>query len=388
MKGLIVACLLAGCALGSSHSGGGGDDDGPGGGGGGGGDGGGSGSQGSGDGGSNPVTGVTCTDITGISGIAKAIECVPAGMEGKTGTPAPLVIALHGYTQTAEEFKNTTEWHALAGHYHFYVAFPQTNNDLVNAGGRPAAWKWWRDFSAWTRTSFNQHFKPINDTVEKMKSLHNIDPDRIFIAGLSAGGYMTTLMLACFPDIYAAGAVFSGGAHNCDLKCTDSNKQQDWTRPVGYKAPTAADVKAAYSTWWNDATKRKPRVILFHGSLDQAVKPINLDDAMRQWTGALGIDQTPDNASLGLPTQLGGYDYKVYAQNGKPAVATVLMSDLGHGFPVKPGTATDEGGTDPYPTQVAADCSPVSDPSCKQDWTNTGGVYGAYWAAKFFGLIP
>jgi poly(hydroxyalkanoate) depolymerase family esterase len=381
MLRVMLVSALVGCALGGTNPGDDPGDDTSGGG-----DGGGQGSGG--DGGGEPVTGVTCGEATGISGIAKVVTCVPTGMEGKTGTPAPLVIALHGYTQTADEFKTTTEWHALAARYKFYVAFPQTNGDLVNAGGRPAAWKWWRDYSAWTRTSFNQHYKPINDVVEKMKATHDIDPARVYIVGLSAGGYMTTLMLACFPDIYAAGAVFSGGAHNCDLKCTDSNKQQDWTRPPTYQPPTAADVKNAYATWWNDATKRKPRVILFHGGLDQAVKPINLTDAMRQWTGALGIDQTPDNASLGLPTQLGGYEYKVYAQNGTPAVATVLMPNLGHGFPVKPGTALDEGGTDPYPTQVAADCSPVTDPSCKQDWTNTGGVYGAYWAAKFFGLAP
>ena len=91
---------------------------------------------------------------------------------------------------------------------------------------------------------------------------------------------------------------------------------------------------------------------------------------------------------LGEPTQLGGYEYKAYAYQGKVGVATVLMANLGHGFPVKPGSATDEGGTDPYPTQVASDCNPVNDPSCHQDWTNTGNVYGAYWAARFFGLIP
>ena len=38
--------------------------------------------------------------------------------------------------------------------------------------------------------------------------------------------------------------------------------------------------------------------------------------------------------------------------------------------------------------KVAADCSPTTDPNCHQDWTNTGAVYGPYWAAKFFGLIP
>jgi poly(hydroxyalkanoate) depolymerase family esterase len=322
------------------------------------------------------------------TGLGAVLECVPAGMAGKTGTPAPLVVALHGYTQTAAEYKDTTEWHVLAGRYRFYVVFPQTQADLVNAGGRPAAWKWWRDFAPWTRQSYNQHFAPIVAVVDAMKAAHDIDPDRVFVTGLSAGGYMTTLLLAVYPDVFAAGAAFSGGPADCDLKCTDSNKVQDWTRPPGYVPPGASDVVNAWPTWWKDPGKRKPRLILFHGSLDQAVKPVNLDDATKQWTAALGLDATPDNAALGLPAQLGGYPYKAYAGPGGVGVATVLMTDLGHGTPVRPGMAVDQGGHDPLPSQVAADFSQVNDPGCKQDWTNTGAVYGAYQAARFFGIAP
>jgi poly(hydroxyalkanoate) depolymerase family esterase len=340
-------------------------------------------------GGGESGTAVTCAPLAGsVTGLGAVLECVPEGMEGKTGTPAPLVVALHGYTQTAEEYKDTTEWHRLAARYHFYVVFPQTSADLVNAGGRPAAWKWWRDFLPWKRSSYNQHFGPLLAVVDKMKAAHDIDPERVFITGLSAGGYMTTLMLACYPDVFAAGAAFSGGAHNCDLKCTDSNKLQDWTRPPGYVPPSAADVKNAWPEYWNDAAKRKPRLLVVHGSLDEAVKPINLDDAMKQWTGALGIDATPDNATLGLPQTLGGYPYNAYAYQGGVGVATMLMTDLGHGTPVYPGSAIDQGGHDPIPSKTAADCSNVSDPSCMQDWTNTGTVYGAYQAARFFGLAP
>jgi len=128
--------------------------------------------------------------------------------------------------------------------------------------------------------------------------------------------------------------------------------------------------------------------MLFHGALDEAVNPINLDDAMRQWTGALGIDQTPDNAALGEPDTLGGYTYHAYARGAEVAVATVLMTDLGHGTPVSPGTGAGQGGYDPIPSSTAADCSNVSDPGCEQDWTNTGSIYGAYEAARFFGLVP
>ena len=53
---------------------------------------------------------MTCTDVTGINGIAKVIECVPDGMDNKTGTPAPLVIALHGYTH--QDFASGYEFQA------------------------------------------------------------------------------------------------------------------------------------------------------------------------------------------------------------------------------------------------------------------------------------
>jgi poly(hydroxyalkanoate) depolymerase family esterase len=328
-----------------------------------------------------------CSEVETPSGLATVIECVPLGMEGATGTPAPLVVALHGYTQTAEEYKDTTQWHVLAGRYRFYVVFPQAQPDVIGAGGLPAAWKWWTDFLPWTRSSFNQHYAPLLAAVEGAKARHDIDPDRVFITGLSAGGFMTSLMLATHPDVFAAGASFSGGAHNCDLECTDSNKIQNWERPIGYQPPSAGDVIDAYPEYWNDATTRKPRLMVVHGGLDEAVKPINLDDAMRQWTGALGIDETPDNATMGEPAMLGNGTYNAYEYQGQIGVATLLLPDLGHGTPVMPGDGPDMGGFDPEPSSTAADCSNVEDPSCTQDWTNTGAVYGPYQAARFFGLV-
>ena len=110
---------------------------------------------------------------------------------------------------------------------------------------------------------------------------------------------------------------------------------------------------------------------------------------MRQWTGALGIDQTPDNASLGLPTQLGGYEYKVYAQAGKPARRDGADE---RPRPRHAGQAGQRASTRAAPIRIRRRSPPTAarsrDPSCQQDWTNTGNVYGPYWAAKFFGLVP
>jgi len=61
----------------------------------------------------------------------------------------------------------------------------------------------------------------------------------------------------------------------------------------------------------------------------------------------------------------------------------VLMKGMGHGTPVDPGSGVDQGGWDPVPSQTAS-----ADPNAVQDWTNTAGIYGPYYAGKFFGLVP
>jgi len=63
-------------------------------------------------------------------------------------------------------------------------------------------------------------------------------------------------------------------------------------------------------------------------------------------------------------------------------VETIVLTGLGHGTPVDPGPASDQGGFDPEPSQSANNCY-----TCPQDWTNTGNLYGAYFAGKFFGIV-
>jgi hypothetical protein len=188
---------------------------------------------------------VTCTESTGIAGIAKVLECVPDGMEGKTGTPAALVVALHGYTQTAEEFKNTTEWHVLAGRYHFYLAFPQTNADLVNAGGRPAAWKWWRflgvDARASTRTTSRSRRR------RRMKAAHDRSGSRV-PRRLVGGRLHDVAMLACFSGRVRGGSRVLGWP--AQLR-SEVIKQRD-ARPPGACADRRG--RQGHSAYWNDAT--------------------------------------------------------------------------------------------------------------------------------------
>lgn len=316
------------------------------------------------DGGDDPYVGgppAACGEPTGSFNGIRVIECIPEGMEGVTPEPVPLVLVLHGYTQDPRDLLASTQWDVLAGRYGFYVAFPQASADN-------RAWAWFH----LGRSRGQNDPAGLVAFVDDFAARHNVDRDRVFVAGISAGGYMAVNLLADYPEVFAAGSATSGGAHGCDVLCP--------SLPSG--GANAAAVIAEHPEWWNDPATRKPRLLLLHGDLDQTNAPGNSEQLVQQWTAALGIDATPDNAALGLPAELAGYPYAVYAADGEPAVAHIRMTDLGHGTPVCPGDAPEHGGYDPMPSKTADPCG-----WCPQDWTNTGSIWGPYHEAEFFGLV-
>jgi len=335
-------------------------------------------------------------------------ECDPTGMEGKTAQAAPLVLALHGYTQGAYEaapsswtpgagepnqwgYINTTQWATLAETYGFYVVFPSTGNatNASQADTSVRSFYWYESFYVTRNTYENQDAADIVSMVQAMQKAHNIDPSRIFISGLSAGAAMANIMLACYPDVFAGGASFEGVAVGCGTNCAALGKAPpngSWTWPGNHPA---SDVTNCDPSYWGDASKPKPKLIVFQGGKDGAVTPQNMSDLVQQFAGAMGISATP--AGTGT---LSGQQYTTY---GSGQLATVYMPDIGHGTPVQPGPpsssppyyvvgappAADQGGWDPMPSLEMVD-----DANLVQDWTNTTGIYGPYYAAKFWGIVP
>jgi poly(hydroxyalkanoate) depolymerase family esterase len=341
----------------------------------------GDGGVGTGDGGSVNRVAAPCAVTSGSFGGLTMYECVPSGMHGHAG-PAPLVIAMHGYKQGAIQepasgqpttpkwgFISTTQWAVLAETYRFYVVFPDT-------GVGAPSFDWYQSFS---RHRGDAQAEGIVSMVKAMKQTHDIDPNRVFVNGLSSGAFMSVVMLAEYPDVFAGGASFAGGAYGCDQNCAALGKA-GWTWPGNHAASL---VTAAYPTVWNDPSARKPKLLVFQGAADGAVTVDNMRDLVQQWAGALHVSSTPANAALGIPTQLKGSEYAVYANGNNVVLATLLMPGIGHGTPTDTGMAADQGGWDPIPSQTM-----VNDAIAVQDWTNSAGIYGPYYAAKFFGIVP
>lgn len=291
------------------------------------------------------------TEVTSFGsnpGALKMFRYVPSGLSSN----APLVVALHGCTQSASVYSTQTEWNNLADRYKFAVVFaeqPRANNSSL-------CFNWFQtgDISRGQGEALS-----IKQMVDAMKSSFSIDATRVFVTGMSAGGFMTTVMLATYPDVFAGGAVNAGGAYACATSLIDASNCQ---RGQVSKTPQqwgelVRSASGGFGGPW-------PRVIAFHGATDATVAPADMQQTVDQWTNVLGIDNAADVSETFRTST-----HKVYKNAaGRAMVETFLIANTGHALTVDPGTGVDQGGT----TGAFAE---------------DHDIYSSYYAAKFWGLL-
>ena len=125
--------------------------------------------------------------------------------------------------------------------------------------------------SGWRSPKYQEQL--LSEAISKYGS------EKAYVTGLSAGGAMTAVMLATYPDLFEAGAVFSGIAYDC------ATSQIDAYSCMSGKTKTA-DQWAALEP----KTEHPPRVSIWQGDADWTVRPANADDLVQQWAGVNGID--------------------------------------------------------------------------------------------------
>jgi poly(hydroxyalkanoate) depolymerase family esterase len=293
------------------------------------------------------------TQVTGFGtnpGNLLMWKYVPASMPAS----APLVVVLHGCTQAASAYVNTG-WNALADQLKFYVLYPEQQS----SNNQNLCFNW---FEPGDIARGQGEALSIKQMVDKMKVDHSIDGRRVFVTGLSAGGAMTHVMAAAYPDVFAGAAVMAGVPYKCAGTMTEAFSCMS---PGVDRTPTAWRdlVRNAYAGY----TGPYPKVSIWHGTSDYTVKNTNLTEAMEQWTAVHGIDTTAD-----VNDTVAGYPHKGYKDAaGNVLVETYALTGMGHGTPIDPAFK--------YPgTSVAC---------------GTAGAYildtdicSTWYAAKFFGL--
>lgn len=251
-----------------------------------------------------------------------------------------LVVAMHGCTMSAADYQKAG-WDQLGEKHGFYVLYPETS-----AGARCFLW-----YDATQTARGRGQALSIVQAVQHLLGRYDIDPSRVYVTGLSAGGAMTADLLASYPDVFSAGAVMAGIPARCAASIGDSGSCQqgkDLTpRAWGDR------VRAAYSG-------AAPRVAIWAGDSDYVVASKNLVELMEQWTDVNGIDQVADATSTdGRATRR---EYRDAA--GVTRVETWTVSGMGHGTAVAPSQGC--GGVGGFTLDV--------------------GVCSSAWAAKFFGI--
>jgi poly(hydroxyalkanoate) depolymerase family esterase len=251
---------------------------------------------------------------------------------------APLVVALHGCAQTADDYVNAG-WNELADLAKIYVVYADTS-----ASGGCFGW-----VSSTDTTRDSGQALSIKQMVDYMKQSYSVDGSRVYVTGLSAGGAMTAVMLATYPDVFAGGATMAGVAYGANIGETKS------------PAALGDSVRAAYPSY----TGPWPRVSVWQGQSDSVVSPSSATALVDQWTN---VHALPDTATS--TDTVSGAMHASYADaQGSVAVESYLIPNMGHGTALH------------VPFAPAGGCGQPA------AYLLEAGICSTYYAAAFFGLV-
>ncbi|NUU18232.1 PHB depolymerase family esterase [Cellulomonas humilata] len=271
---------------------------------------------------------------------------VPDSLPAK---PAVLVV-VHYCTGTAQAMYDGAQFDELATRYGYIVIYPQANRSgscfdvssaqaLTHGGASDPA--------------------SIVSMVQHVQQRYVTDTSRVFVTGVSSGAMMTEVLLATYPDVFAAGSAFAGVPATCFSTTSPppgTASQAPWNSDCsgGRRVLTAQQwgdlARAAYPGY----TGARPRVQLWHGSEDTTLSYVNFGEAIKQWTNVLGVSATP--ASTDSPAS--GQTRTRYGATGDRApLEAISLQGVGHNLPVDAAGAIHFFGLDttsiPSPTTPA-----------------------------------
>ena len=234
---------------------------------------------------------------------------------------SPLVVMLHGCKQDAVTFSSGTRMNQLADQEGFLVLYPEQRR-LANT------YRCWNWFDASAQRAGGEAAL-IAGMVREVTRTHAVDRARVYIAGLSAGGAMTSIMASCYGHLFAACAVHSG------LMYRAAESVSEATRAMKQGSRASPEATARQAAAQNDFVFVPAMVI--HGSTDSTVNPVNADQVVEQFMAMstlAGGGSTPltEFASSESAGERYGYEVRDYRRGDMLLSRKVLVEGLDHAW--------------------------------------------------------
>ncbi len=233
---------------------------------------------------------------------------VPADLSAKS----PLVVVLHGCTQTAEAYDQGAGWSELADELRFAVLYPKQQR----ANNPNLCFNWFQPDDIGRGQG---EAASIRAMIHTLVSTYDLDTNRIFVTGLSAGGAMTAALLAAYPEIFAGGAIIGGLPTGAAASVAEALRQ------MRHPTKTAAGTVRAASKFKGPG----PTVSIWHGDADPIVVPANAGELAEQWR------DFHDARAEGVSEYVDGHRRTVWHDaHGRAVVERFVIDGMGHGVPL------------------------------------------------------
>ncbi len=254
----------------------------------------------------------------------------------QSSTPAgkkmPLVVVLHGCTQSAGVIAAQTGWNKLADEYGFMVIYPQQK--MINNPEMCFCWYRRKDITAGKGED-----ESIMEMIRYVKAHVNIDSSRVFITGLSAGACMSVAMMATHPETFNAGAIFAGVPYKAALDpFTACLLMPGWI----HKSP---------NKWALKITKQNPgfqgsypRMIIYQGKNDPIVNRRNGVELVKQWTRLHRVALDPSETIMHFAGTRDIERQSFRNEQHQEQVVFYKINHLSHAYLINPGHCINEGG--------------------------------------------
>ncbi|KAK3326866.1 putative Acetylxylan esterase A [Apodospora peruviana] len=240
-------------------------------------------------------------------------------------TPAPIVVAVHHCQGSAQGYSGETKYQSLADQYGFIVIFPNSRS----SGGC---------FDVASQATFKHDGGGDSQTIVNMVKYaidkYGGDPKRVFTVGTSSGAMMTNVLVAAYPDVFAAGSVYSGVPAGC-FSVSGATATQD---PPGWSNSCANGQNIKTAQQWGDLVRgmypgyngTRPRLQIFHGTADSTLRYPNYAEQLKEWSNVFGLTTSVNKTN----TPQSGYTQTIYGEGTATTAQLVGYSAQGVGHSV------------------------------------------------------